>query len=62
MVEKEWIKQKMIQLEQDRCNNQWTEIRENQLHFLQDLYKNGNFSIWTPEKITQQLILIFHGY
>ncbi len=62
MVHHEWIEQKLIQLETDRCSNQWTEIRERQLHFLRELYASGQFSSWTPERITQQLILIFHGY
>ena len=62
MVDHEWIEQKLIQLEKDRCSNQWSEIRERQLQFLRELYASGQFSSWTTETITQQLVLIFHGY
>ncbi|MEM0466518.1 MAG: hypothetical protein QXL17_03225 [Candidatus Thermoplasmatota archaeon] len=62
MVHHEWIEQKLIQLENDRCNNQWTEIRERQLQFLRELYSSGNFAQYTLENIIEQLVLIFHGY
>lgn len=62
MVDHEWIEQKLIQLENDRCQNEWNEIREQQLIYLRNLYKTGEFIRYSAEVIDKQLVLIFHGY
>ncbi len=62
MVEHEWIEQKLVQLENDRCQNEWDDTRERQLSYLRNLYKTGEFSRYSAEGINRQLVLIFHGY
>jgi hypothetical protein len=61
MVHADWIERKLTQLEQDRCRNHWTEIRERQLTYLRELYASGVFNEQSAETIDKQLVSIFHG-
>jgi len=61
MVNSDWMEQKIIQLENDRSQGEWSEIREKQLKYLITLFSSGAFVDYSSEKITEQLILIFHG-
>lgn len=62
MVNETWIKQKIVQLETDCSNGQWPEIRKQQLTYLKALYTTGTFTQVSPDCITKELILIFHGF
>ena len=59
MVQVDWIERKLIQFEEDRCWNQWTDKKEQQLMFLCDLYKSGDFAHRTAENIMYHLALFF---
>jgi hypothetical protein len=60
MVKAEWIENKIIKLENDRNNNYWTEIRENQLQFLFDIFKTGIYGDYSEEEINDELIYIYN--
>lgn len=61
MVNADWMEQKIIQLEKDRSEGEWIEIREQQLNYLTTLFSSGAFLDYSQENITEKLILIFHG-
>jgi hypothetical protein len=60
MVKTEWIENKIIKLENDRNNNYWTDIRENQLQYLINIFKTGNYIKYSEEEIDYKLINIFN--
>jgi hypothetical protein len=60
MVKAEWIENKIIKLENDRNNNYWTEIRENQLQFLFDIFKTGVYRDYAEEEINDKLVFIYN--
>jgi hypothetical protein len=60
MVKTEWIENKIIKLENDRNNNYWTDIRENQLQYLINIFKTGNYIDYSEEEIDFKLIHIFN--
>lgn len=62
MVQKDWIEQKIKQLETDRLNNVWTDIRERQITYLKTIYTTQAFTRYSPDDITEHLILIFHEF
>jgi len=62
MVNETWIKQKIIQLETDYSNGQWSEIRKQQIIYLKTLCCTGSFARVSPESINEKLVLIFHGF
>lgn len=59
MVQVDWIERKLIQFEEDRCWNEWTDEKERQLLFLRELYKSGDFAYRTAENIMHHLALVF---
>jgi hypothetical protein len=62
MVKSEWMENKILKLENDRNNNYWTEVRENQLQFLIDVYKTGSYEKYSEEDINNKLVIIFNYY
>jgi hypothetical protein len=60
MVNEEWIENKIIRLENDRNNELWTDIREDQLKFLFSIYKTGNYVNYSEQDINDKLILIYN--
>jgi hypothetical protein len=60
MVKAEWMEDKILKLENDRNNNYWSEIRENQLNFLFSIYKTGNYEKLTEKEIDDRLIILFN--
>ena len=61
MVHEDWIESKILQFERDRTTHTWTEIREQQLRYLYEMYRTGRFATATPDQINSRLIEIFHG-
>jgi len=61
MVHQDWIEGKILQLERDRAQSLWTEIREQQLRYLYEIYRTGKFTTATHDQINAHLIKIFHG-
>jgi hypothetical protein len=62
MVNEEWMERKIIQLQTDHSNGQWTEIREQQIKYLKTLITSKAFANNTSDSITEELILIFHRF
>ena len=61
MVHQDWIEGKILQLERDRLQSSWTEIRKQQLRYLYEIYRTGQFATATQDHINSRLIQIFHG-
>ncbi|HVQ00248.1 MAG TPA: hypothetical protein VMT57_01910 [Candidatus Thermoplasmatota archaeon] len=56
MVNETWIKEKIVQLETDRSNGPWSEIRE-----LQITYDSWSFAQYSHDTIAEKLVQIFYG-
>lgn len=61
MVHQDWIERKIIQFERDQVQCSWTDVREQQLQYLYEVYRTGMFATETHEQINSRLIEIFHG-
>jgi hypothetical protein len=60
MVKAEWIENKIMELENDRNNNFWTDIREKQLQLLFNIYKTGIYEKYSEKEIKDKLVIIFN--
>jgi hypothetical protein len=60
MVKAEWMENKIVKLENDRNNSFWSDIRENQLQFLFNIYKTGNYICLSEDDINNKLIQIYN--
>jgi hypothetical protein len=60
MVKAEWMEDKILKLENDKNNNFWSEIRENQLNFLFNIYRTGNYVKYSEKDINDKLVILFN--
>jgi hypothetical protein len=60
MVKAEWIEDKILKLENDRNNSFWSVIRENQLNFLFNIYRTGNYEKYSKKEINDKLVILYN--
>lgn len=62
MVEQKWIEDKLSKMEADRLGDNWSLIREKQFQYLLEIYRTGKFSLFSYNKIIEELESVKSNY